>query len=91
MRTAKLMRKQILVYPHQVTKLQALAKQQNISAAEAARNAIDAYNPDLSDGMNESELLALVSSKVKEAIAETRKTRIGLSKALDALEKGAAA
>ena len=90
MHAEKLMRRQILIYPRQIAKLEQLARQQNVSAAELVRKAIDAYNPGLLNGMEESELLDLVSVKVKEAIKDTRRTRVRLAKALDQLKaKGA--
>ncbi|MGB3212066.1 MAG: ribbon-helix-helix protein, CopG family [Desulforhopalus sp.] len=76
MQTAeKLVRKQFLISPKQVKKLELLAKKQNTSAAEMVRCAIDAYDIDASAGMEESELLDLVSTRVKEAIADTQKIR----------------
>lgn len=82
-----LVRKQYLIAPHQVEKLQILAKKQNTSAAEVVRLAIDAFNPDVPEELNESELFELVSSRVKEAIADTKTTRKRLQKTLVALGK----
>ena len=80
-----LVRKQYLIAPRQIEKLQLIAKKQKTSAAEVVRMAIDAFNPDTPADMNENELLDLVSQRVKEAIAETRATRERLNKALAAL------
>ena len=80
-----LVRKQYLISSSQVKKIELLAKKQNKSAAEMVRNAIDAFNPDVSMDMNESELLDLVSARVKEAIADTRKTRSRLQTTLEML------
>jgi hypothetical protein len=44
------------------------------------RKAIDAYNPTIPKDMDESELLELVSARVKEAIVDTQKTRSALTK-----------
>ncbi len=49
------------------------------------RNAIDAFDPDASMDMKESELLDLVSARVKEAIANTRDTRRRLKTTLETL------
>lgn len=81
-----LVRKQYLIAPHQVEKLQLLAKKQKTSAASVVRMAIDAFNPDVPDELSESELFDLVSARVKEAIVDTKSTRKRLSKTLVALE-----
>lgn len=81
-----LVRKQYLIAPSQIEKLQNLAKQQNTSAAAVVRMAIDAYNPDIPAEMDESELFELVSARVKDAIADTKATRKRLNKTLAALE-----
>jgi hypothetical protein len=76
----RLVRKQFLISPDQIKKLELLAKKEQTSAAEMVRKAIDAYNPDLAQEMDESELLELVSSRVKEAIADTQTARRSLTK-----------
>jgi hypothetical protein len=80
-----LVRKQYYIESRQVAKLENLAKQQKKSAAEVVRMAIDAFNPDVPADLNESELLELVSKRVKEAIKETKATRKSLQKTLSAL------
>ncbi len=86
MRTAEnLVRKQYLITPRQITKLNNLAKQQKTSAAEVVRMAIDAFNPDVPQELKESELFELVSSRVKEAIEDTKATRERLQETLSAL------
>jgi hypothetical protein len=80
-----LVRKQYYIESRQVAKLENLAKQQKKSAAEVVRMAIDAFNPDVPADLNESELLELVSKRVKEAIKETKATRKCLQKTLSAL------
>ncbi len=77
-----LVRKQYLIAPRQIEKLQLLAKKQKSSAAEVVRMAIDAFNPDVPADMDESELFDLVSARVKEAIADTATTRKRLKKTL---------
>jgi hypothetical protein len=81
----KLVRKQYLMGPWQTAKIEKLAKQQKKSAAEVVRMAIDAYNPDIPADLNESELLKLVSKRVKEAIKDTQATRNSLRKTLTSL------
>ena len=83
--TENLVRKQFLITPGQASKLEQLAKQQRGSAAQIVRDAIDAYNPDIPSDMKESELLELVSLKVKEALADTIKTRNRLEQTLSKL------
>ena len=85
----KLVRKQFLISPAQIKKIELLAKKKNTSAAEMVRNAITAYNPDVPIDIEESELLELVSARVKEAIIDTRNTRKHLDKTLKKLSDGA--
>lgn len=73
--TQKLVRKQHLIYPGHVEKLRVLAEAENTSASEILRRAIDAFDPDTAADMSESELLALASARVKEAIKDTIATR----------------
>jgi non-homologous end joining protein Ku len=82
----KLVRKQFLMYPTQIRKIESIARRQKTSAAEMVRKAIDAFNPDALEDMAETELLELVSARVKEAIAHTQKTRVRLAAALNKLE-----
>ncbi len=66
----------------------AFAKQQNASVAEMVRKAITAFDPESPGDMEESELLELVSARVKETLEETRKTRLRLDKTLATLQAG---
>lgn len=84
----KLVRKQFLIHPDQIDKLQALTKKGNTSAAEIVRRAIDAYNPDIPSGVDESELFELVAARLKEAIGATQKTRLKLEKTVKKLGHG---
>ena len=88
--TEKLVRKQFLIHPDQIKKLNLLAKQSETSAADMVRRAIDAYNPDVPDGMDDAGLLELVSARVKEAVADTQKTRKKLAKTFKQLGIGGA-
>jgi len=78
----RLVRKQFLISLDQVKKLELLAQREKTSAADMVRKAIDAYDPNNPKDMDESELLELVSARVKEAIADTQKTRSSLAKTL---------
>lgn len=82
--TSNLVRKQYLISSNQIEKLDRLAKEKGASAAEIVRQAIDAYEPGLDD-MDAPELMELVSTRVKEAIEDTRNTRKRLNKTLKQL------
>ncbi len=82
----KLVRKQFLISPTQAKKIESIAKRQKISAAEIVRKAIDAFNPDATPDMADTDLLDLVRVRVKEAIKDTKKTRERLSAALNKLK-----
>ena len=82
----KLVRKQFLISPAQAKKIEFMAKKQKTSAAEMVRKAIDSFNLDAMSDMADTDLLELVRVKVKEAITDTRKTRVRLSAALKKLE-----
>ena len=87
MQTAeKLVRKQFLIYPTQAKKIELIAKRQKASAAEMVRKAIDAFNPDATPEMADTDLLELVRVRVKEAIKDTKRTRERLSAALNNLK-----
>lgn len=82
-----LVRKQIMLSNDNLNKLANLAKQGNGSVASIVREAIDAYNPNAAnDSGDDSELMALVASKLKEAIADTAETRKRLNQTLSNLE-----
>jgi len=85
----KLIRKQFMISPNHARKLEALAKQENTSAAEMVRKAIAAYNPGSPTDMEESELLELVATRLKEAIEDTRNTRKRLDATLEKISAGA--
>lgn len=85
---SQLIRKQYLVSENNVEKLERIAKTKGTSATEIVRQAIDAFDPDGLDSVGESELMELVSERLKEAIAETQATHKRLNKTLDALGAG---
>lgn len=69
-----------------ITKVDRLAKKSGASSAQIVRLAVDAYNPDRANSeKEETELMELVSSRLKEAINDTQKTRQKLSKTLKKL------
>jgi len=87
--TEKLVRKQFLILPSQIKKLDRLARDEGTSVAEIVRTAIDAYDPDTAifADLDAPELMELVSTRLKEAIASTQKTNQAIDKALIKLSK----
>lgn len=84
--TENLVRKQVMLSNTNIKKLEKIAKEKNLSVASVIRSAIDSFNPDDTD-METSELMALVSIRLKEAIADTASTRERLNKTLTTIEK----
>ena len=82
-----LIRKQYLVTHDNVLKLVRLAAKQGTSATEIVRFAIDAYDPEGLDGLAPSELIDLLSDRLKEAIATTQNANQKVSNALKTMEK----
>ncbi len=85
--TEKLVRKQFLISPSQVKKLNHLARDKGTSVAEMVRVAIDSYNTDMATvaDLEASELMELVSKRLKEAIASTKKANRAINKTLKKL------
>lgn len=83
----KLVRKQHLIYPSQIKKLRVLAEAENTSASEMLRRAIDAFDPNASADMSESELFELARVRVKEAIKDTIATRKRVEATLKEIEE----
>lgn len=78
-----LVRKQYLMSAENISKVDQLAQSSGTSSAQIVRLAVDAYDPDNQMGLNEEkELMELVSSRLKEAISDTRATRQKLDKTL---------
>jgi len=84
--TTRLIRKHYLVSQRNVLKLERLAKHKRTSATAIVREAIDAYDPEGFDTLNNNDLMALVSARLKEAIQDTRATRKKLHTTLKELE-----
>ena len=83
---AELMRRQYLVTEENISKLEDISNAEGVSATEIVRRAIDAYHPNDVDDLAAPELMELVSKRLKEAIADTQKTRRRLNKTLNKLE-----
>ncbi len=86
MSSQNLIRKQYLMSDENINKVDRLARQSGTSSAQIVRLAVDAYDPDGElNAINDSELMDLVASRLKEAIRETRRTRKKLDKTLTSL------
>ena len=77
-----LIRKQFLVSESNVIKLEKIARSSGTSATEIVRRAIEAFDPESIHSQGERDLIDLVSTRLQEAIAETRATRKRLDKSL---------
>ena len=80
-----LIRKQFLVSFSQVEKLSSLSVSEGKSEAEIVRLAIDAFEPKGADNTNASELMELVSQRLKDAIRTTKQANKAISKTLKSL------
>ncbi len=87
--TANLVRKQYLVSEENVKKVEKLASSKGTSATNIVRLAIDAYDPAGFDDLESPELIELVSSKLKESIAATKRANRKVAKTLKMLDEGA--
>ena len=89
-RAEKLVRKQFLISPSQIEKLNRLARDEGTSVAQMVRQAIDTYNPDTAAiaSLNASELMELASERLKEAITSTQKANRAVGNTLKKLSKG---
>ena len=86
----KLVRKQFLISPSQVKKLNRIARDEGTSVAEIVRAAIDNYDPNIAAFADSGApgLMNLVSIQLKEAIASTQKANRNIDRALKSLSKG---
>lgn len=82
---SNLVRKQVMLSDSNISKLNKISKKENVSVASVIRIAIDAYNPEIND--EDSELIELVSARLKEAVEDTQQTRKRLNKTLLKLER----
>jgi len=81
-----LIRKQYLVSEENIQKVEKLANTKGTSAAEIVRQAIEAFEPQNADEMAASDLMELVSDKLKEAITSTKKANSKIARALKSLD-----
>lgn len=87
--TEKLVRKQFLISPSQIKKLDRIARDEGTSVAEIVRAAIDAYGPNIAPftDLDAPQLMDLVSTQLKEAIASTQKANRNIDRTLKNLSK----
>jgi hypothetical protein len=85
----KLVRKQFLISPSQVKKLNRIARDEGTSVAEIVRAAIDNYDPNIATFADSGApgLMNLVSIQLKEAIASTQKANRNIDRTLKSLSK----
>jgi len=85
--TEKLVRKQFLISPSQIKKLDRIARDEGTSVAEVVRVAIDRYEPNIAAfaDLDSPELMDLVSTRLKEAIVSTQKANRNIDSALKKL------
>jgi predicted DNA-binding protein len=81
----KMLRKQFLVSPSTVKRLEQLAAKQGTSASEIVRQAINSYDVRHAEAMESAELMELVSVRLKEAIKSTRRAQRTVSRSLQGL------
>ena len=86
MASHNLIRKQYLMSDENISKVDRLAKKKGTSSAQIVRLAVEAYDPERNTAeIDDSELMELVASRLKEAISDTRKTRRKLDNTLKKL------
>lgn len=81
----KMVRKQFLVPPSTVRRLEKLAAKRGTSASEIVRQAINSFDLNDAEAMQSSDLMELVSERLKEAIESTRRAQRTVSRSLQAL------
>ena len=84
----KMVRKQFLVPPSTVRRLEQLAAKRGTSASEIVRQAINSYDIEDAEAMQSAELMELVSVRLKEAIKSTRHAQRSVARSLKALSSG---
>ena len=81
----KMVRKQILVPPSMAKRLEQIAAERGISASEIVRQAIESFDSTGAQAMAPTELMDLVSARLKDAIRSTRRAQRTVSKTLETL------
>jgi predicted DNA-binding protein len=81
----KMVRKQFLVPPSTVRRLEQLAAKRGTSASEIVRQAINSFEVEDAEALQSTELMELVSVRLKEAIKSTRHAQRTVARSLQAL------
>lgn len=82
----KMVRKQLLMPPSTVERLERLAAERGVSVSELVRQAINSFDPNSADALGSDELMDLVSIRLREAFESTKRARSAVNKALRALD-----
>ena len=83
----KMVRKQFLVPPSMAKRLEQIAVERGTSASEIVRQAIDSFDATGAQDMAPTELIELVSARLKDAIRSTRRAQRTVSKTLETLSE----
>lgn len=86
-KTTTLVRKQVLLQPKQVEKLEQIAGSRGVSITEVVRQAIDAYDPDDPLTLGDDDLTDVVAKQVRDALNATRRANRQVKNTLQALDK----
>jgi hypothetical protein len=87
LQSTNLVRKQLMLSNDNIQKLERIAKEKDLSVANVVRFAIDSFDPNKTvDDNEDSELIQLVSERLKETIIETEKVGKRLDNALAKIE-----
>jgi hypothetical protein len=78
-----MVRKQFMLTRSAVERLERIAEERGISSAEAVRQAIAAFDSSAAQTLDSSELMDLVSVRLREAICATREAERRVSDVLD--------
>jgi len=83
----KLVRKQFLISPSQIKKLNRIARDEGTSVSEIVRLSIDTYDPDIAAFADSDApgLVDLVSIRLKAAIVSTQRANRNIDRALKKL------
>ncbi len=83
--TGNLIRKQVMLSEGNISKLDKIAKQGQVSMSEILRQAVDSFDIEEANDLNMAELKDLVSSRLKEAISSTQKANATVASTLESL------
>ena len=81
----KMVRKQFLVPPSMARRLEQIAMERGTSASAIVRQAIESFDATGAEAMEPTDLMDLVSARLKDAIRSTRRAHRQVSRTLDAL------